>query len=345
MSIRIFIIAFFILIFSISKAQTITQPFYKEVVNGYNFLLNIPDEYADSMKTMPLIIFLHGRSLSGTDLNRVKKYGVLDAINRTKINPHAFVVAPQCPKSESWEPDKILNVLNWVKSNYKIDSNRIYVVGMSLGGYGTFDFAGKYPNEISAAIALCGGGKEKYAANLATVPLWIMHGIADRAVPVSQSQKMEKAILNSSEKNFMRTDYFNTLDHGDMVHVFYMPDMYKWLYQFDKSDSNKTKINNYDITLSDFRKRPIDGAYGAYGKQLSQEEDTLSPKTSVSVIEKKLTSATDNEPKKQKVHIVQQGDTLWAISKKNNTTIERLCQANNITESTKLQIGQKLIIK
>ncbi len=353
------IIGLFFIAFN-AKTQTVTKAFHNEVSNGYNFLLNIPDEYKDSSSTMPLIVFLHGRSLSGSDLNRVKKYGVLDAINRTKINPHAFVVAPQCPKSQSWDPDRVLNVMNWVKANYKIDSNRVYVVGMSLGGYGTFDFAGKYPNEISAAIALCGGGKEKYASNLATVPLWIMHGLADRAVPASQSQKMEDAINAANSKNYMRADYFRGLDHGDMVHVFYMPDMYRWLYQFDGSDSSKLKINNYDITLSDFRKRPIDGDYGEFWKQKTSSNDTLISSggnaVSSQVAPRDTTMSDIPEPvaekpkprvepaTKPRYHTVKQGDTLWAIAKKYGTTVEKICKENNIKENSILSLGQKLKI-
>lgn len=361
MYIKFLVIVLVMILPFFAKSQTVTKSFYNQVESGYNFLLNIPDEYADSTGSMPLIVFLHGRSLSGSDLNRVKKYGVLDAINRTKINPHAFVVAPQCPRSESWDPDRVLNVMNWVKANYKIDSNRIYVVGMSLGGYGTFDFAGKYPNEISAAVALCGGGKEKYASNLATVPLWIMHGLADRAVPASQSQKMEDAINAASPTNFMRADYFRGLDHGDMVHVFYMPDMYRWLYQFDGSDSNKTKINNFDITLADFKKRPIDGDHGEYWKQKSADNDTLISNqgnaaykavemrdtTTINVTKEEVAKPeikTKPTPK-TKVHTVKQGDTLWAIAKKYGTTVEKICHDNNIKENSILSLGQKLKIK
>jgi LysM repeat protein len=213
---------------------------------------------------------------------------------------------------------------------------------MSLGGYGTFDFAGKYASQISAAMALCGGGKVKYANNLATIPLWIMHGKADRAVPYSQSLEMERAIKNSSDTNYTRASYFAGLDHADMVHVFYMPQMYQWLYQFDKTQTNKTKINNFDITLSDFRKRPIDGEFGAFGKELkAKEEPNYQPPTQT---ETKVEPSAPKVQSKQapRIHIVKQGDTLYQLSKKYHTTIEKLCRNNGIKENAILKIGQKI---
>jgi len=344
----------FILHTQLVYSQSETLPFHNQVDHGYHFLLNLPDAYNDSSKAMPLIVFLHGYSLSGSDLNRVKKYGVIDAIQRTGIKPNAFVVAPQCPRGQHWNPDRVLNVMNWVKKNYHIDSMRVYVVGMSMGGYGTFDFVGKYPNEVTAAMALCGGGKVSDAANLAKVPLWILHGKADRDVPVSQSQKMENAIKKNGI-NYVRADYFPGLGHADMVHVFYMPVMYQWLYQFDGSEASKSKINNYQITLTDFRNRPVDGDFGAYSQGLKKNSkdikyDSLpeiaiihktSPKTEKSQNQKPQSKKSESK----KIYVVKQGDTLYAIALKNKTTTEKLCKLNGIKEDSVLKIGQKIRVE
>jgi len=325
-------------------SQSETKSFYNNVNQGYNFLLNIPDEYKNSEQKTPLIVFLHGFSLSGSDLNRVKKYGVIDAILRTNINPHAFVLAPQCPRGEHWNPDKVLNVMKWIKANYNIDSSRIYVVGMSMGGYGTFDFVGKYPDEVTAAIALCGAGNEKYAANMAKVPLWIMHGLADRDVPASRSKGIENAIKKDGRLNYTRANYFPGLNHADMVHVFYMPVMYKWLFQFDRTEDSKMNINNYEITLEDFHKRPIDGSYGAFGKEINMNKDIKIDSLQNTFHAKK--QIEKKEIKKSKnIYLVNQGDTLYAIAKRYNTSTAKICRLNRIDENSILQIGQKLIIK
>jgi predicted peptidase len=121
----------------------------------YPFWLQIPKTEAKEEKP-PILIFLHGKSLSGTDLNKVKRYGVLRAMEKgRKIN--AIVIAPQIA-SGNWNPDKVLEILTYVQKNYQTDEKRVYVCGMSLGGYGTMHFAGKYPDRVTAAVAICGGG-------------------------------------------------------------------------------------------------------------------------------------------------------------------------------------------
>ncbi|VTQ01925.1 carboxylesterase family protein [Sphingobacterium daejeonense] len=143
---------------------------------GYSYWVRTP-ENINKKEKLPVIIFLHGRSLSGHDLNRVKRYGVLRAIEKGK-DLDAIVVAPQT--SNGWDPDKVIDVLDQVLKEYPADEHRVYVCGMSMGGYGTMDVAGKYPDRIAAAVAICGGGTASYACNLTQVPLWIQHGSADR---------------------------------------------------------------------------------------------------------------------------------------------------------------------
>lgn len=197
----------------------------------YPFWINLP---ADSIlkSKPPILIFLHGKSLSGTDLNRVRKYGVIHEMDNGRKIP-AIVVAPQVA-SGSWNPDKILSVLQYVQKTYNTDSSRIYVVGMSLGGYGTLHFAGKYADKITAAVALCGGGNTKDAANLSTIPLWIQHGNKDYAVPISESEKMVNAIKAVDGSKLTYTVHPGA-DHGDLERVFRTDEMYNWLFMQQKA--------------------------------------------------------------------------------------------------------------
>lgn len=193
----------------------------------YPFWLHLPSDSILKSKP-PVLIFLHGKSLSGTDLNRVRKYGVIHEMDKgRKID--AIVIAPQVA-SGSWDPDKILSVLNYVQSQYNTDSSRVYVAGMSLGGYGTLHFAGKYPERVTAAVALCGGGNPKDGCNLATIPLWIQHGNRDYAVPISESEKMVKAIKSCDDSNLIYTVHPGA-DHGDLERVFRTDEMYNWLFE------------------------------------------------------------------------------------------------------------------
>ena len=196
----------------------------------YNFWLNLPADSVLSAKP-PILIFLHGKSLSGTDLSRVRKYGVIHEMDKGRKIP-AIVVAPQVP-SGPWDPDRVLSVLQYVQRNYNTDSSRIYVVGMSLGGYGTLHFAGKYADQITAAIAMCGGGNTKDAKNLSTIPLWIRHGNKDYAVPISQSEQMVKAIRAVDGSNLKYTIHPG-LNHGDLERFFRTDELYDWLFQFKR---------------------------------------------------------------------------------------------------------------
>ena len=195
---------------------------------NYNFWINLP---ADSIlkSNPPILVFLHGKSLSGKDMNRVKKYGVIHEIEKGRVVP-AIVIAPQVV-SGSWDPDKVLEVIQYIQKTYHTDTNRVYVCGMSLGGYGTMHFAGKYPKKVTAAVALCGGGKTSDACNLSTIPFWIQHGSADEAVPVSQSREMVQAIKQCDNKgaNLLYTE-IKGANHGALERVFRSDELYNWLF-------------------------------------------------------------------------------------------------------------------
>ena len=181
---------------------------------------------------LPVLLFLHGKSLSGTDLNKVKRYGVLRAIEKgKKIN--AIVVAPQLA-SGSWNPDKVAELLNYVHKNYNTDTKKVYVCGMSLGGYGTLHFTGKYPEMITAAVAICGGGNPVDGCNLAKVPLWILHGDKDFIVPMSESQKIHKAILKCKAQADATLTIIKEGNHSNVESLFHQKDMYDWMFKYNK---------------------------------------------------------------------------------------------------------------
>ncbi|UGS22996.1 carboxylesterase family protein [Flavobacterium channae] len=212
---------FFIVSNSFSQLKTITGK------TTYPFWINVPEK--ESTEKQPVLIFLHGKSLSGTDLNRVRRYGVLRAMDKGRKIP-AIVVAPQVAKG-NWNPDKVLEVLEYVKKNYNVDESRIYVCGMSLGGYGTLHFAGKYADKITAAVAICGGGNVKDGCKLATIPLWIQHGDKDFIVPMSESEKVVNAIRKCNAKANLIFTIIKGGNHGSVESVFHQDAMYDWLFE------------------------------------------------------------------------------------------------------------------
>ncbi|MFM8839933.1 MAG: dienelactone hydrolase family protein [bacterium] len=219
---------FFLLIsiFLISSIHANAGISYHKKGSGYPFVLSKPKGYVKGTP-MPLIVFLHGKSLSGDSLEKLKSYGTISAITKGKKIP-AIVVAPQTPEGEGWVPSKILRVINAVKRMTTIDTNRIYVTGMSMGGYGTFRFVAAYPHIVAAAAPMAGGGDLHGAKNLSTVPLWVLHGKKDVDVPFVQSSKMVNAIAKCDSTKCIFTPY-PKMGHSEFTQMFEKDELYEWL--------------------------------------------------------------------------------------------------------------------
>jgi predicted peptidase len=232
---------------SFAKVNPARSSQFHKVINkaDYPFYLYLPkDSVMES--NPPVIIFLHGRSLSGNNLDMLYRYGVLDAIDRGLDIP-AIIIAPQVRAGESWSPDKIYSTLKYVQKNYSTDTNRVYVFGMSLGGYGTFDFAGAYPDKITAAIAMCGGGKLTDIPNLSETNLWVLHGRRDVNVPFSESEKIVKAIRKFNGGSRLKFTEFKNYGHSELARMFYKKEMYDWLFSLKKQDiANSSYIHEVD---------------------------------------------------------------------------------------------------
>lgn len=224
---------------------------YSVVADGYNFWFYTPDDYEPVGHQCPLVIFLHGASLCGYNLNQVLRYGVIDAINRGKVVP-AMVLAPQNPGG-AWNPHKLNNLLEWVKKNYNLDASRVYVLGMSLGGYGTMDFAGTYPDKIAAAMALCGGCYLKDMSGLCKLPFWVMHGTADKAVPISASKRVVEFIQQNSNAELLRYDWIPGGSHGLLARLFYLQKTYDWLFSHTLKQRPRTLDHTFEITNADLQ--------------------------------------------------------------------------------------------
>lgn len=225
----------------------------KQVIpNGYNFWLYMPENYQSSQESTPLIVFLHGASLCGNNLDRVLSYGTLDAIKRG-IRIPAMVVAPQNPGG-AWNPDKVNDILEWLdKNKYAYDHQRIYVIGMSLGGYGTLDFVGTYFHKVAASMALCGGCSLKDLSGLSEVPLWIIHGTADRAVSAKESQRIVNILKAAKQDQRLRHDWILGASHGDLARYLYTPKTYEWLLSHTRSDAERRVEKNIKITSGDLQ--------------------------------------------------------------------------------------------
>lgn len=218
---------------------------------GYDFWVYTPEGYETAQDTLPLIFFLHGASLCGRNLNQVRRYGPIHAVQKG-YPIRALILAPQNPGG-AWNPQKLNDVLDWTLQHYRADTTRIYVIGMSLGGYGTLDYAGAYPHRVAAAMALCGGSTLKDMTGLGQLPLWILHGTADQAVPLRQSQRVVKELQKQQNDTRLRFDWLAGQSHSALCRLFYLEKTYEWLFAHSLADEQRPVNRLVTLTNADLK--------------------------------------------------------------------------------------------
>jgi len=154
-------------------------------------------EFIKSGRKYPLVIFLHGAGERGTD-NQIQLQSLPTLLAQPTYRKKypCFLVVPQCPSGQSWQQQfpVLLEIIDKVMQENPIDKRRIYLTGYSMGAYGTWSLAALRPDLFAAAVPVAGGGNVQTTHQLIDLPIWAVHGNADKAVPVSQSREMIKAI-------------------------------------------------------------------------------------------------------------------------------------------------------
>ena len=261
------------------------------IQDGYNFWLYVPEDYNDTVADKPVVLFLHGKSLCGKNLSNVLRYGSIDALKRGR-EIDAFVVAPQT--QSTWKAEKVWEVYDWVKSNYNVDTCRLYVLGMSLGGYGTINFTATYPDKVAAAMALCGGASIDELCGLTEVPLWIIHGTADKDVPIKYSEKVVNTMIQCGDTSRLIFDRLPREGHSHLARIFYLQSTYDWLFKHNLNDSLRPVNREYSISTSIMSK-----AYDNFDKSFSFHV---------------IDSFPNQKPDVQRYYTVKKGDTLSKIA-------------------------------
>lgn len=148
------------------------------------------------------------------------------------MTPRAIVVAPQCLPGERWEPDAVLLFIEEVASRYRVDRERVYLIGYSMGGYGAWHTAAAHPNLFAAVVPICGGGEPGEAKSLAGIPIWAFHGAIDDVVPLNESEQMVEAIRDvGGEPKFT---VLADAGHGICELMCQRSDLWEWLFQLRK---------------------------------------------------------------------------------------------------------------
>jgi predicted peptidase len=190
------------------------------------YLLFLPADYEKAEKPFPLILFLHGAGERGDDLSKVKKHGPPKIVETKKDFPF-IVVSPQAPLRGGWQNKSLLALLDEIEGKYKVDKDRVYLTGLSMGGYGTWRLAAAAPERFAAIVPICGGGDPKSAEKLKGLPIWVFHGAKDNAVPLKRSEDMVKALKDAGHE--VKFTIYPNAGHDSWTETYNNPELYKWL--------------------------------------------------------------------------------------------------------------------
>jgi len=192
-----------------------------------NYLLYLPKDYQQK-SSWPLLLFLHGAGERGDSLELVKKHGPPKLIEAGQEFPF-IVVSPQCPKDQWWEPVELTALLDEIVANYKVEEDRVYVTGLSMGGFGTWSLAAYTPDRFAAIVPICGGGETIFAKRFARVPAWVFHGAKDPTVPLERSEKMVEALKKAGGN--VKFTVYPEAKHDAWTETYANPELYQWLLQ------------------------------------------------------------------------------------------------------------------
>jgi len=200
---------------------------------------------ASAENRLPLILFLHGAGERGDD-NAAQLKNCMKQFLKMQEKYPAFIVAPQCPRDKKWNevnwqaashvtPEKpsdpfasLIPLMNELKKDLPVDLKRLYVTGLSMGGYGTWDLITRLPDTFAAAVPICGGGDETKAPAMAKIPQWIFHGGADNVVKPERSRNMVEALKKAgAEPKY--TEYPG-VGHNSWDKAYGEADLWTWLF-------------------------------------------------------------------------------------------------------------------
>jgi predicted peptidase len=241
----------FLCIAAISAFSQIPRFSNQQYIDGKDTLRYrqlVPDY--DTLRKYPLVVFLHGAGERGHDNEAQLKWGVMNfAADESMMKYPAIVIAPQCPANLTWSnfsrkknsremhleinPSRpmelVIALINKLTKELRIDKNRIYITGLSMGGYGTFDAIERYPNLFAAAVPVCGGGDVSKAESIARIPIWIFHGSEDSAVDPLYSLDMVQALTKAgAHPGFTQ---YPEVGHFSWLGAYSDPLMIEWLFR------------------------------------------------------------------------------------------------------------------
>jgi predicted peptidase len=191
-----------------------------------------------SAERQPLLLFLHGAGERGDDLELLKVYGPSKEL---ESHPLPFIViSPQCPADSWWtlELEALARLLEDALARYSADPARIYLSGLSMGGYGAWHLAEKLPERFAALAPVCGGGIAPLAEKLVKLPIWAFHGAKDEVVPLEESVRMVEAVRAAGGD--AKLTVYPEAGHDSWTQTYANPELYRWLLSHSRPSEQAT---------------------------------------------------------------------------------------------------------
>lgn len=192
-----------------------------------NYALHIP---SSTKEKKPLILFLHGSGEKGNDIEKVKLHGPFKYLKTNQLD--AYVLAPQCPENEYWDSEVLYRLILKIQKEYNIDSNRIYLTGLSMGGWGAWNLAFEHPETFAALVPIAGFvDRVPMIENckIATIPIRIFHGLLDDVVDVNYSMSIYKKLKTCNAD--IKLTIFDDANHDSWTQVYDNKEIYDWMFQ------------------------------------------------------------------------------------------------------------------
>lgn len=216
--------------------QQLTAEIRNTQTRPLNYLLHVPATAADrSDQTWPLILFLHGYGESGEDVSAVMKHGLPQVVAQQPDFPF-IVVAPQCPWHTWWPElaESLDALLDQVMATYAVDPQRVYLTGLSMGGFGTWYLGATRPQRFAAIAPICGGGYwfhgfPNQVCALKTTPVWAFHGAKDEIVPLAASEQLVETLQACGGD--VRFTVYPDATHDSWTETYNNPELYTWFLQ------------------------------------------------------------------------------------------------------------------
>jgi predicted peptidase len=192
-----------------------------------DYLLYLPIDYKTNNDLFPLIIYLHGGSQRGNDLNKLKTYGLPYLIDKG-VNYDFIIASPQCPDNTLWSRiDWFDSLYLDLTTKYRIDKQRIFVTGISIGGFGTWQVAMDYPDKIAAIIPLCGGCNDSVdICRINKLPIWTFHGTADSMININETERLVNRLQKCNGN--IKFSRLENAGHG-IQDIYQKPEIFEWL--------------------------------------------------------------------------------------------------------------------